>query len=1668
MKIIETITINPSSISIVEGTGYNDLVVQIEPNDADNQDLLWTSDDPEIASVNPELGFIYANKDGTTTIHATATDGSGASASCTVTVEPRISIQAITLNKTAMTIGKGETWSLSADICPANAFDKSLDWCSTNCTVADVDNNGIVVGKSIGLTEIRATARDGSGVEASCFVRVTQTSTCSVYETPKNSAKSAYLAVPVDVYSGAHRLKHELLKLFGGQNLTFSIGYNSTRLAKGDVGMGWYHNYEKNIVHVGNIAQVYSTPTEYSLYTATSMCSKEFTCSSIDKEGYVLTIHDSGAYRYILDCNSQRKEYYDCEGRLVKVVDRQGFVTTIEHTCCLMTITDTLTNKKIYVEQDAYCRIKRIYDDAARQVLLDYEGSLLTSITDANGNTFKYTYDSSNLIQTGTDPENVQFFVNTYDSDGRLVAQSDALGRTFVFAYEGDERIVTDREGKQSIRTFNSSGLLTKHIDENKNMTTYRYDDHYNIIAEADGKNNYVVKEYNRFNMPTMVRDKNGNETVFEYDSRGNITKVIYPCICNDCSIESYQYNDRNQVIKYIDVRGTATVYTYDENGLLLTKKVGTRPAEEYSYVGGFLSSKKDARGNETKFTYNAYGMVETVTNAENKVTSYVYDKLGHVKSITDANGKTVTTTYNKNYQKLSVCDQNGNVTEFSYNALMLNDKVTLPDRHSIQYEFDKEERVITVIDQLNQKTETGYDAGGRVVSKKFPDGATVKYEYDCVGNVHKEINPKNAVVNKTHDNVGNVLTVTDNAQNTTTYEYNEQSKPVKVTNANNGCIRYEYNKAGDVIAETDALNNRKTFQYDEYGNLKKMTDAKGYTTEYTYDECGNCLTVKNALNEVITYAYNSLNQCSSITDAKGNTVSFEYDALGRRTAVVDARQNRFTTEYDACGNVLKTIDPDGNVITETQYNELNLPRVSTDATGRTMSFSYNVLGKINTVTDAQGNHRTFAYDVCGRNNTVTDDLGGVSSAEYDLLGNVTKLCGPLGGATEYVYDDMGRLMSESTTSNGMIRYQYNELNLRWILINARGQLVNFSYDLNGRIKTFSTPEDVVSFDYDDNGNILRTRDSHGDTTRIFDELNRVISVTDVCGNTIGYGYDTVGNLERITYPDNTEVRYEYDENHNLVKVTDWAGRVTEYTYDKNNRVIGIVKPNGTVVTTTYERNKVKTTVERTAAGQVITGFEYVYDNLSRIIEEKVLANATKICYTYDDLSRVTNRTIKSLVDDSVITTETFSYDSAGNITDAQDGTFQYDTNNRLVVFNGQDVIYDADGNMLSNGSLCCGYDSLNRLIYAGDHDYIYNAEGVRIRNLCTDEDTSYVYDTNCKLSQLLVKTTNGVTTKYVYGLGLIGEEVNNTFKTYHFDSRGSTIAITDMSGNITDTFAYDTYGKLIARTGESDVIFGYNGRDGVVTDKNRLIYMRARYYSPDMHRFVNADIIHGKINNAVTLNRYAYANANPVMFIDPTGRIGIAAVALLGLAVVGLTVLLSSCSSEKQTNNSNGVSNSDSNKNESEDSDAASEDNSWADEDPFLSIGRYKTEEEAVLANYEDILEQARNDDEERGYVVYELYGGYYVSMPQGGKNSTSQGVNIDTSDIPSGAKAVATIHTHPYWNKELIYRPSEFFDVVEDERSSYVIDVNGNMYVLDKYAENHMDYDRLIVVDP
>ncbi|RKZ50201.1 MAG: hypothetical protein DRR16_28745 [Candidatus Parabeggiatoa sp. nov. 3] len=85
-------------------------------------------------------------------------------------------------------------------------------------------------------------------------------------------------------------------------------------------------------------------------------------------------------------------------------------------------------------------------------------------------------------------------------------------------------------------------------------------------------------------------------------------------------------------------------------------------------------------------------------------------------------------------------------------------------------------------------------------------------------------------------------------------------------------------------------------------------------------------------------------------------------------------------------------------------------------------------------------------------------------------------------------------------------------------------------------------------------------------------------------------------------------------------------------------------------------------------------------------------------------------------------------------------------------------------------------FDSRNCLIQTGSTVYRYDAENQRIGV----DQTQYVVNSQPALSQVLVKEVNGVNTFYVYGLGLIGQEIGGEYTSYHFDLRGSTVALTN------------------------------------------------------------------------------------------------------------------------------------------------------------------------------------------------------------------------------------------------------------------------------------------------
>ncbi|NOU35899.1 MAG: RHS repeat-associated core domain-containing protein [Kiritimatiellaceae bacterium] len=102
-----------------------------------------------------------------------------------------------------------------------------------------------------------------------------------------------------------------------------------------------------------------------------------------------------------------------------------------------------------------------------------------------------------------------------------------------------------------------------------------------------------------------------------------------------------------------------------------------------------------------------------------------------------------------------------------------------------------------------------------------------------------------------------------------------------------------------------------------------------------------------------------------------------------------------------------------------------------------------------------------------------------------------------------------------------------------------------------------------------------------------------------------------------------------------------------------------------------------------------------------------------------------------------------------------------------------------------------------------------------------------------------------------------------------HSDELGNVIAVSDSSGNIVKQTCYGPYGDVWSQTGSFDTPWGFGGAYGVYTDPDvELLRMQARYYSPEMKRFISADPTGLKGG----VNFYTYADGNPLNSIDPEG----------------------------------------------------------------------------------------------------------------------------------------------------------------------------------------------------
>jgi RHS repeat-associated protein len=619
------------------------------------------------------------------------------------------------------------------------------------------------------------------------------------------------------------------------------------------------------------------------------------------------------------------------------------------------------------------------------------------------------------------------------------------------------------------------------------------------------------------------------------------------------------------------------------------------------------------------------------------------------------------------------------------------------------------------------------------------------------------------------------------------------------------------YNKRRQLLTTTlDAVPGEPaaaiTHEYDDSGNLKKTTDAKGFITSHTYNAEGKHLTTT----------------LPALTSGN-NVITTGYDLRDWPETVSNSMGHTLTTEYDAAKRPVTIYDPISRP-TETDF----------DANGRPTEVR-NPL-----------NHPTgFIWSSRGEKTRTTNALGHYANSTLDPNGNQTLLRNRRAKNFIFAYDDANRLETVTSPTNKVTRTTYYNNNLVESIEEASTQTTQLFYNGKNLVSSKTDPTGSISYDYDDSGLLETVTEGTAVLSRDYDERGRLKSFTTADGDFIQYRYDANNNLSRITYPPDTahptgkQVKYIYNSRNLLESVTDWNNRQTTYQYDRLGRLTGIIRPNGTTNQIGHDAASQITSTRETSSGKLISYLRFDYDDAGQI-ERRFRAPLVNSGWQHPSFS----------------------------------GT--YDDDNRLATINGQSVTHDADGNMTygpirqDSGHLNLTYNSRNQLTHADGIVYTYDAEGRRVTLTDAGGTTRDVIDPNGSLSRLLVRH-NADTTKtyYVYGLGLLYEvdEAENT-KTYHFDQVGSTIARSDDTGKVIGRAEYSAYGITFWKQGDMATPFLYNGQWGVTTESNGLLHMRARYYSPYLMRFLNAD----PIGFSGGLNWFAYADGNPISLNDPFG----------------------------------------------------------------------------------------------------------------------------------------------------------------------------------------------------
>lgn len=312
-------------------------------------------------------------------------------------------------------------------------------------------------------------------------------------------------------------------------------------------------------------------------------------------------------------------------------------------------------------------------------------------------------------------------------------------------------------------------------------------------------------------------------------------------------------------------------------------------------------------------------------------------------------------------------------------------------------------------------------------------------------------------------------------------------------------------------------------------------------TTAYQLDPNGNCLAQTDGNDHVTTFEYNVRNLPVRRIDHGGRMGTqgvYTYDAAKTESYAYDAA-GRMITRTDRMGTeTVWTYDARGRILTET---------VGDDAVSRKWDDNGNLL----TLTDATG-ITTYTYDALNRLLTKQDPLVGILSYVYDRTASLPaghvgeRMTDAAGHITDTVYDSMGRIshvISGTGSGTHSATYAYTDTGLRESLVYDSGVREDYTYTVDGLLESLinrkgdGTGIDSYAYTYDAARNQTGKTDGKGTTTYTYDNLNRLLTVSEPNGRATAYTFDAAGNrlTETVTQGSTTTVKTSsYNEQNRL------------------------------------------------------------------------------------------------------------------------------------------------------------------------------------------------------------------------------------------------------------------------------------------------------------------------------------------------------------------------------------------------------------------------------------------------------------------------------------------------------------------------------------------------------